>query len=158
MSRRRLVGLGRPRWRFDRLPEPLVRPLAEGLLVGPRVLAALGVAEEIAELVLDVAPGPADCDPLLFPPPGTRGRIHLVAEIEDNAPAALVSVGRGSLSSRFSFGRLAGVDGGDHRPRPSYVDWIFVLSRSRSDRKSTRLNSSHGYISYAVFCLKKKKK
>src|SRR2546429_4338749 len=26
------------------------------------------------------------------------------------------------------------------------------------DRKSTRLNSSHGYISYAVFCLKKKKK
>src|SRR2546422_1940401 len=27
----------------------------------------------------------------------------------------------------------------------------------RLDRKSTRLNSSHGYISYAVFCLKKKK-
>src|SRR2546429_854645 len=26
-----------------------------------------------------------------------------------------------------------------------------------ADRKSTRLNSSHGYISYAVFCLKKKK-
>src|SRR2546422_8486392 len=31
------------------------------------------------------------------------------------------------------------------------------LERHR-DRKSTRLNSSHGYISYAVFCLKKKKK
>src|SRR3989449_6989307 len=29
--------------------------------------------------------------------------------------------------------------------------------RSIQDRKSTRLNSSHGYISYAVFCLKKKK-
>src|SRR5687768_18226744 len=29
---------------------------------------------------------------------------------------------------------------------------------SIEDRKSTRLNSSHGYISYAVFCLKKKKK
>src|SRR2546422_8419861 len=28
----------------------------------------------------------------------------------------------------------------------------------KKDRKSTRLNSSHGYISYAVFCLKKKKK
>src|SRR2546422_6437080 len=28
---------------------------------------------------------------------------------------------------------------------------------SGGDRKSTRLNSSHGYISYAVFCLKKKK-
>src|SRR2546429_5457278 len=30
-------------------------------------------------------------------------------------------------------------------------------ARSLADRKSTRLNSSHGYISYAVFCLKKKK-
>src|SRR5205809_3978424 len=30
--------------------------------------------------------------------------------------------------------------------------------RLAEDRKSTRLNSSHGYISYAVFCLKKKKK
>src|SRR2546422_7771874 len=29
---------------------------------------------------------------------------------------------------------------------------------SHRDRKSTRLNSSHGYISYAVFCLKKKKR
>src|SRR2546429_6375682 len=28
---------------------------------------------------------------------------------------------------------------------------------AETDRKSTRLNSSHGYISYAVFCLKKKK-
>src|SRR5687768_18130281 len=32
------------------------------------------------------------------------------------------------------------------------------LQRVAADRKSTRLNSSHGYISYAVFCLKKKKK
>src|SRR5205809_6072083 len=31
------------------------------------------------------------------------------------------------------------------------------VGRQRVDRKSTRLNSSHGYISYAVFCLKKKK-
>src|SRR2546429_6423553 len=33
------------------------------------------------------------------------------------------------------------------------LDKVYVTS----DRKSTRLNSSHGYISYAVFCLKKKK-
>src|SRR2546422_7096537 len=33
-----------------------------------------------------------------------------------------------------------------------------LLTRAKGDRKSTRLNSSHGYISYAVFCLKKKKK
>src|SRR2546422_8159181 len=32
------------------------------------------------------------------------------------------------------------------------------LAMNGKDRKSTRLNSSHGYISYAVFCLKKKKK
>src|SRR5687768_18016804 len=31
-----------------------------------------------------------------------------------------------------------------------------VDQHSSQDRKSTRLNSSHGYISYAVFCLKKK--
>src|SRR2546422_7613547 len=32
-----------------------------------------------------------------------------------------------------------------------------TVSTPPRDRKSTRLNSSHGYISYAVFCLKKKK-
>src|SRR2546422_7023947 len=37
------------------------------------------------------------------------------------------------------------------------IDGVQVLGAAR-DRKSTRLNSSHGYISYAVFCLKKKKK
>src|SRR5256884_1169163 len=34
---------------------------------------------------------------------------------------------------------------------------ITVTDADVRDRKSTRLNSSHGYISYAVFCLKKKK-
>src|SRR5687768_17789950 len=41
----------------------------------------------------------------------------------------------------------------DHRRRPGRADRGHL---SRPDRKSTRLNSSHGYISYAVFCLKKK--
>src|SRR2546429_2308061 len=41
--------------------------------------------------------------------------------------------------------------GGIFGPVSSAVD------SCREDRKSTRLNSSHGYISYAVFCLKKKK-
>src|SRR2546429_2200620 len=37
--------------------------------------------------------------------------------------------------------------------------WVSFLPGGLAvDRKSTRLNSSHGYISYAVFCLKKKKK
>src|SRR5687768_19551 len=52
-----------------------------------------------------------------------------------------------------------------YRPREEADDFVPVdLNRvvervaSLTDRKSTRLNSSHGYISYAVFCLKKKKK
>src|SRR2546429_3756556 len=44
---------------------------------------------------------------------------------------------------------------GDHAVRPAGDQGRNGL---RGDRKSTRLNSSHGYISYAVFCLKKKKK
>src|SRR2546422_7377943 len=48
-----------------------------------------------------------------------------------------------------------------HLPRPrgrarERVQLLDVLLEDL-DRKSTRLNSSHGYISYAVFCLKKKK-
>src|SRR5687768_18155033 len=35
---------------------------------------------------------------------------------------------------------------------------VLIAPARREDRKSTRLNSSHGYISYAVFCLKKKNK
>src|SRR6266542_378330 len=45
--------------------------------------------------------------------------------------------------------------------RESHGPWSAALRRAgsdRGDRKSTRLNSSHGSISYAVFCLKKKKK
>src|SRR5436189_3072050 len=43
------------------------------------------------------------------------------------------------------------VKSGSHRP-------LEALDATHSDRKSTRLNSSHRCISYAVFCLKKKKK
>src|SRR3989449_7695909 len=54
-----------------------------------------------------------------------------------------------------------------HPDRPAALDYLGVLCRDlvelhgdrrfgEEDRKSTRLNSSHGYISYAVFCLKKK--
>src|SRR2546422_4056228 len=47
-----------------------------------------------------------------------------------------------------------GRPGGRSAPHGGHPD--ASLSGLR-DRKSTRLNSSHGYISYAVFCLKKKK-
>src|SRR5688572_31053958 len=52
-------------------------------------------------------------------------------------------------------------DGAEHDPDrrhdtlPGLTD---LLPSARPDRKSTRLNSSHSQISYAVFCLKKKKK
>src|SRR2546429_2602147 len=48
-------------------------------------------------------------------------------------------------------------------PTTRFTKWISAKSSALIhfvnlvDRKSTRLNSSHGYISYAVFCLKKKK-
>src|SRR2546429_5169093 len=48
--------------------------------------------------------------------------------------------------------------GGFLRARIGPHDGLEGEGRHARDRKSTRLNSSHGYISYAVFCLKKKKK
>src|SRR2546430_7646396 len=44
---------------------------------------------------------------------------------------------------------------GDELMRPGWVAQMLVPAKG--DRKSTRLNSSHSQISYAVFCLKKKK-
>src|SRR2546422_8501533 len=64
--------------------------------------------------------------------------------------------------------RLAGADGLEVRlghvgfdlegPQVGDRDHGALGEGAARDRKSTRLNSSHGYISYAVFCLKKKKK
>src|SRR5438034_5448384 len=45
----------------------------------------------------------------------------------------------------------------DYRQRQLNTRVMLSLRRSLLDRKSTRLNSSHTVISYAVFCLKKKK-
>src|SRR3712207_6997260 len=43
------------------------------------------------------------------------------------------------------------------RAADNHVEWLGQrLRQGRQDRKSTRLNSSHANISYAVFCLKKK--
>src|SRR2546422_9805181 len=56
-------------------------------------------------------------------------------------------------TARYDAGRAELHTGVARVPDPR-VDRLSALL----DRKSTRLNSSHGYISYAVFCLKKKKK
>src|SRR5687768_17973144 len=62
---------------------------------------------------------------------------------------------------RSRAGQPQGVHGGgDPGQPPSAPPWReqVRMGPPLQDRKSTRLNSSHGYISYAVFCLKKKKK
>src|SRR5947209_16344049 len=58
-------------------------------------------------------------------------------------------------TSSFLGSILAAVEGGP--PKQVSADRVRIL-RAVRDRKSTRLNSSHANISYAVFCLKKKKK
>src|SRR5690606_40653065 len=50
-----------------------------------------------------------------------------------------------------------GMDIDGMRPARSAWRWPRARDRRRTDRKSTRLNSSHVKISYAVFCLKKKR-
>src|SRR5256884_6954574 len=50
----------------------------------------------------------------------------------------------------------AGRSGSEQKKESGHANSFHKPSWAR-DRKSTRLNSSHGYISYAVFCLKKKK-
>src|SRR2546422_6519384 len=68
------------------------------------------------------------------------------------------SAGCRCLSVGNEYGAISAVCPSDLLPTHSMT---FVGPHPRldecQDRKSTRLNSSHGYISYAVFCLKKKK-
>src|SRR5256884_3418412 len=62
-------------------------------------------------------------------------------------------LGLDHLAASNSLPAVGGVSGDPARPD----NIIFDIIANPKDRKSTRLNSSHGYISYAVFCLKKKK-
>src|SRR5256884_7112055 len=60
---------------------------------------------------------------------------------------------RGARSRRL---RARSSDAGGYIDSDMLFSPSALLNFQRRDRKSTRLNSSHGYISYAVFCLKKK--
>src|SRR5437879_8620488 len=60
-----------------------------------------------------------------------------------------IGLGRGSKKLALTF------DDGPNDPHT--LGLLEVLAKHDVDRKSTRLNSSHRCISYAVFCLKKKK-
>src|SRR5687768_17931580 len=70
---------------------------------------------------------------------------------DDEAPGVAEILAHGIVGQR---------GGEQHRPIGELAPQVApdVVGQHRvGDRKSTRLNSSHGYISYAVFCLKKKK-
>src|SRR3712207_7384822 len=81
----------------------------------------------------------------LFPYTTLFRSVHVVARGDDAATL------RGRLRAPALGSTLGGIEQRDVRRR----DALAALAR---DRKSTRLNSSHANISYAVFCLKKKKK
>src|SRR3712207_7344335 len=66
------------------------------------------------------------------------------------APAAVLQRADGVAAEAGALGQLL-LRQADRLPQPPQ------LLPERGDRKSTRLNSSHANISYAVFCLKKKK-
>src|SRR6266542_5011264 len=68
------------------------------------------------------------------------------------------SVGAAGVVMPASPPRAQGSGGPGQGPAHSWGSPGPGRAGRRSDRKSTRLNSSHGSISYAVFCLKKKKK
>src|SRR5438034_2083090 len=73
--------------------------------------------------------------------------------------AALGSHGSGwfRLPAGFAAGRAFGRNGRTRRrPFAIFVTRLTLVGDENRDRKSTRLNSSHTVISYAVFCLKKK--
>src|SRR3712207_7478867 len=73
----------------------------------------------------------------------------------DQALAQLVGAGH---DRRDDDGRQREVVGGQQDRRVGVVVGVDLGAQvARGDRKSTRLNSSHANISYAVFCLKKKK-
>src|SRR2546422_5571941 len=65
---------------------------------------------------------------------------------------SLSELGHELRGAKFGLGTISAILKSLGSPEKKYPTSIVA-----GDRKSTRLNSSHGYISYAVFCLKKKK-
>src|SRR6266498_3088344 len=93
-------------------------------------------------LLLGVVGGGADIAEILGPGDLTRDLPHLLEILPLHAALAMIELGRDRVEAGLG-------------EAPDDVFVVLVVAR---DRKSTRLNSSHVRISYAVFCLKKKTK
>src|SRR5687768_18105409 len=90
---------------------------------------------------------------VICPPP--RSTLFPYTTLFRSAPRALARVQR--LGHRAEVGLDSRRERGCERQRRrGLFRRELEQPRAGQDRKSTRLNSSHGYISYAVFCLKKK--
>src|SRR2546422_7108643 len=103
----------------------------------------------------------------MFPGPSTAFRFFFFLMIRRPPRSTLfpyTTLFRSRLVTAVSLSTLRIVTDGPARRSSRLLRAYRVSQRRRAeprntagDRKSTRLNSSHGYISYAVFCLKKKK-
>src|SRR5206468_12951778 len=105
------------------------------------------LSEDLLSLSFDATPAPETNTLSLHDalPIFEQGDARAAAEEMEGGPAA----------------EGAGADDGHVRWFHAATPWVESTARGRHrrrrDRKSTRLNSSHDQISYAVFCLKKKK-
>src|SRR5256885_3695468 len=76
--------------------------------------------------------------------------------LHDALPISGADFGQ-AIHVRFARAEIAAFDGVVEQPEHRVAVILVILGGVDPDRKSTRLNSSHLVISYAVFCLKKKK-
>src|SRR5207244_4110487 len=115
---------------------PTARSMATSLVVHVGVLGVLMLIP--AQVLLRSAPPNKELDIVFYRPP----------EIEVKAQPVSLPMPRGTNDA----GSPPGAPAPALKPKPNAP-----AGPDRRDRKSTRLNSSHQIISYAVFCLKKKR-
>src|SRR2546429_3156709 len=142
----------------------MVRRVARPLVCIPTYNEA-GNILLLVERVHEAAP---DCDVLVIDdasPDGTgalvRDRILKDARLEIMSRPAKLGLGTAYLAGfayalQHDYGSVLTMDSDFSHPPDRIPALIEAVDSGVQDRKSTRLNSSHGYISYAVFCLKKK--
>src|SRR2546422_9559875 len=134
----------------------LVHHDLEAHLLGDLPLVDEAMVEVGADLRVVVAVGELDPDGVVLFRVGQQVIRVLAEEPATHAAPPPTCRGRGRSPECARQQPRAARGGESVRRARRARDGILEWPRDR-DRKSTRLNSSHGYISYAVFCLKKKK-